>query len=80
MKTAEPVYIIPQAFFRDAVVVITSTWLVTLYSALDYGMELGRDEPKVCARVPGEQVISSTISRCTYANSYGRATRSRRAI
>lgn len=80
MKADEPFFIIPQTFFRNAAVVISSTWLTTLYIAFDYGMELGRDEPKVCARVPGEQVISSTISRCTYANSYGRATRSRRAI
>lgn len=80
MKADESVLIVPRSFLRDAAVVIISTWIVTLYIALDYGMDLGRDEPKVCARVPGQQVVSSTVDSCTYATAYGRATRTRRAM
>lgn len=68
------------AFLRNAAVVLITTWLTTLYIALDYGFELGLAEPKVCARVPGEQVVSSTVDKCAYATAYGRATKTRRAM
>lgn len=44
-----------------------------------HGVTHGKAEPKVCASVPGAQVISSTHEVCTYASSYGRATTKRRA-
>ena len=43
-----------------------------------YGYKHGQ-ALKVCAVVPGQQVVSSTADVCTYANSYGRATTKRRA-
>lgn len=64
----------------DVLVVVTCIWGATLYGALEYGRFLGRQEPKKCAAVPGEQVVSSTADRCTYAASYGRATKTRRAL
>lgn len=35
---------------------------------------------RVCAIVPGQQVVSTTADTCTYANAYGRATKKRKAI
>lgn len=68
------------AFLRNTAVVLITTWLTTLFIAFDWGRDVGRDEPKVCARVPGQQVVSSTVDSCTYATAYGRATRTRRAM
>ncbi len=45
----------------------------------DYGFTHGKAEPRKCASVQGQQVISTTENVCTYAQSYGRATTKRRA-
>lgn len=45
----------------------------------NYGYTHGQ-AAKVCAAVPGQQVVSSTADSCTYANAYGRATKQRKAI
>lgn len=45
----------------------------------NYGYTHGQ-AAKVCASVPGQQVVSSTADVCTYANAYGRATKQRKAI
>lgn len=44
-----------------------------------YGVTHGKAEPKQCAAVQGQQVVSSTAEVCTYANAFGRATTKRRA-
>lgn len=46
----------------------------------DYGRRHGRAEPRQCASVPGERVVSTTAEVCTYASDYGRATKKRRAM
>jgi len=68
------------SFLRNAAVVVLTTWIVSLYIAYDFGLQDGQDLPKVCARVPGHEVVSSTVDSCTYATVYGRATRTRRAM
>lgn len=45
----------------------------------DLGVRHTREEPKKCAVVPGEQVVSTLADSCTYANAFGRATTKRRA-
>jgi hypothetical protein len=45
----------------------------------NYGYTHGQSA-KVCASVPGQQVVSSTVDTCTYANAYGRSVRVRKAI
>lgn len=44
-----------------------------------HGYQAGIEAPKVCAVVPGKQVVSSTADTCTYASAFGRATSKRRA-
>lgn len=44
-----------------------------------HGVSHGTAAPKVCASVPGEQVVSTVADTCTYAVSFGRATKKRRA-
>jgi len=80
MKPGEPFYIFPRSLVRNTAVVVLSTWAVTLYIAYDFGLQDGQDMPKVCARVPGHEVVSSTVDTCTYATAYGRATKVRRAM
>ena len=57
--------------------------LATMYyigdAIYNYGYTHGQ-AAKVCASVPGQQVVSTTADTCAYANAYGRATRTRRAM
>lgn len=57
---------------------ILSIILYTL-TVWDDGYAAGKNAPKSCASVPGQQVVSTTAETCTYANSFGRATTKRRA-
>lgn len=45
----------------------------------DYGHTHGQAEPRKCASVQGQQVVSTTAETCTYAAVYGRAITKRRA-
>lgn len=67
-----------------SLIVIIVSLAGVFFAGRDYGqteMKLAMSKvPKVCAIVPGEQVVSSTADTCTYASSYGRATRTRRAM
>lgn len=60
-------------------VFIAVCWLSSLYLAFDYGFSTGAAEPRKCAAVQGQQVVSTTAEVCTYAATYGRATTKRRA-
>lgn len=57
--------------------------LATMYyigdALYNYGFTHGQ-AARVCAIVPGQQVVSTTADTCTYANAYGRATKKRKAI
>ncbi len=57
--------------------------LATMYyigdSIYNYGFTHGQ-AARVCAIVPGQQLVSTTADTCTYANAYGRATKKRKAI
>ncbi len=44
-----------------------------------HGVNHGTAAPKVCASVPGHQVVSTTHDTCNYAVAYGRAIKKRRA-
>ncbi len=53
------------------------------YSLYNHGFNHGYTHgqaARVCAIVPGQQVVSTTADTCTYANAYGRATKQRKAI
>ncbi len=60
-------------------VFIAVCWTFSLWLAFDYGLATGKAEPRKCATVQGQQVVSSTAETCTYASEFGRATTKRRA-
>lgn len=58
---------------------LTISFMLYTVAVYDYGVAQGRVEPRKCATVSGEQVVSTTADVCTYAATYGRATTKRRA-
>lgn len=51
-----------------------------VFTSYEVGYSHAANATKVCAVVPGEQVVSSTADTCTYARSFWLATKKRRAI
>lgn len=45
----------------------------------DLGVRDTRAEPRKCAVVQGQQVVSTTHDTCTYASAFGRSVTKRRA-
>ena len=60
-------------------VCVVSSLILYTHLIWEDGYAAGKNAPKVCASVPGQQVVSTTADTCTYANSYGRSTTKRRA-
>lgn len=73
---------IPRSTWLAERIIFIVAILATMYYIGDalysYGYTHGQ-AARVCAIVPGQQVVSSTADTCTYANAYGRATKTRRA-
>ena len=71
-----------QAHYMDGVIFAVAVMAlcgVCIEAAYNYGYTHGQ-AAKVCASVPGEKVVSTTADTCTYANAYGRAVKTRRAM
>lgn len=71
----------PNRYADRIVFWICSALLFVFYTQAVYelGSTHGKAEPRKCASVQGQQVVSTTAETCTYANSFGRATTKRRA-
>jgi hypothetical protein len=77
----KPNQIVSALLFWGAVLFASALILRSTYNrGVEAGVEVGVAKPKVCASVPGQQVVSSTADTCTYASAYGRATKKRKAI
>ena len=60
-------------------VCVVSTLILYTHLIWEDGFNSGKAEPRKCAVVSGQQVVSSTADVCVYANAFGRATTKRRA-
>ncbi len=58
---------------------LTVGFILYTIDVYNFGKRHG-ESIKVCAAVQGQQVVSTTAEVCTYAASYGRATKKRNAI
>ena len=64
----------------DVIVFLGCCQIALLWGAFALGRYVEAKEPKKCATVSGQQVVSTTADTCTYANSFVRVTVKRKAL